>query len=88
MSEKVKGTYKLVIFGEDKDDDADTGFPGNVYEFPLKSELDAWLNEQHVKPHKNTSLAGRCLMQLPDERACMILSKCHPLILKTTVSTR
>ena len=62
-------------------------FAGEIHKFEKKLDLTQWLNLQGVKTHTNDYLAGRCMLELEDGRACVILYG-ELKILQTKVSVR
>jgi hypothetical protein len=56
---------------EDKMITADLG--AEVLAFDGKREIDRFLQTRLVRPHSKDYLAGKCILQLGDGRACIVL---------------
>lgn len=70
--------YFVVVFGNGTDETGDVcklagGFGGELEVFKTKTELTTWCNRYMVRPHDTDFLAGQCILQLLDGRACMII---------------
>lgn len=81
---RQKSSYHVMVFGIAEGAEDIHSFPGEIFEFETKRELDSWLNAYSMRVHKKDYLAGQCMLQLPDGRAVMIIKGCRK-ILKTTV---